>query len=261
MAVAEDVTAMVQREQKEKAKNQLSMFAAISARNGSAGQDTMVYPDLPDWDQKERLNYEKECLGFYVTGHPLDHYMVILRACTNSTTASAAAETKERAITIGGVVSALRSLTTKRDGKLMAHATLEDVLGTIKVVVFPKQYGQYEHLLKGEHPIIVKGDLKIEGEGNSILATEIVPIEKAYEIANPEIHVKCLIHKVSDMGLAKMKGILKSNPGKSKVYMHVLIPGSGETVISFGDGFKTSASPLLITEVESIMGKHSVSFH
>jgi DNA polymerase III subunit alpha len=261
MAVADDATAMVQREQKEKAKNQMSMFAAISEKTGAAGDDAMVYPDLPDWDQKERLNYEKECLGFYVTGHPLDHYMVILRACTSSTTASAAAETKERAITIGGVVSALRSLTTKKGGKLMAHATLEDVLGTIKVVVFPKQYAQYESLLKSEHPIIVKGDLKIEAEGNSILATEIVPIEKAYEIATPEIHVKCHIHKVNDIGLSKMKGVLKNNPGKSKVYMHVVIPGSGETVISFGDGFKTSASPLLITEVESIMGKHSVHFH
>ena len=135
MAVADDMTALVQREQKEKAKNQMSMFAAISEKTGTTGDDTMVYPDLPDWDQKERLNYEKECLGFYVTGHPLDHYMVILRACTSSTTASAAAETKERAITIGGVVSALRSLTTKKAGKLMAHATLEDVLGTIKVVV------------------------------------------------------------------------------------------------------------------------------
>ncbi len=63
MAVADDVTALVQREQKEKAKNQMSMFAAISEKTGTAGDDTMVYPDLPDWDQKERLNYEKECLG------------------------------------------------------------------------------------------------------------------------------------------------------------------------------------------------------
>ena len=88
-----------------------------------------------------------------------------------------------------------------------------------------------------------------------------MPIEKAYEIATPEIHVKCPLYKITDQGLGKMQHILKNNPGKSKVYMHVLIPGSGETVISFGDGFKTMASPLLITEVESIMGKHSVHFH
>ena len=261
MAVSDDVTALVQREQKEKAKNQMSMFAAISEKSGTAGDDTMVYPDMPEWDQKERLNYEKECLGFYVTGHPLDHYAVILRACTSATTASAAAETKEKPVTIGGVVSGLRTLTTRRDGKLMAHVTLEDVHGTIRVVVFPKQYVQYEALLKGDHPIIVKGDLKIEGDANSILATEIVPIERAYEIATPEVHVKCPLYKITDQGLGKMRHILQNNPGKSKVFMHVIVPDTGETVISFGDGYKTSASPLLITEVESIMGKHSVSFH
>jgi DNA polymerase-3 subunit alpha len=239
----------------------MSMFAAISEKTGSAADDSMVYPDMPEWDQKERLNYEKECLGFYVTGHPLDHYAVILRACTSATTASLAAETKERPVTLGGVVSGIRTLTTKKDAKLMAHVTLEDVHGTIRVVVFPKQYALYETLLKGEHPIIVKGDLKIEGDANSILATEIVPIERAYEIATPDVHVKCSIHKIGDQELGKMKHILKNNPGKSKVYMHVIMPGTGETVISFGDGFKTSASPLLITEVESIMGKHSVSFH
>ena len=109
-----------------------------------------------------------------MTGHPLDHYMVILRACTSSTTATAAAETKERAITIGGVVSALRSLTTKKAGKLMAHVTLEDVLGTIKVVVS----GRFPELVLPKDLILyLVGRLTAEGANFKVIEFQGPAIE------------------------------------------------------------------------------------
>ncbi|MEI6126832.1 MAG: DNA polymerase III subunit alpha, partial [Pseudomonadota bacterium] len=261
MALFDEVVTLVQRQQKERSKNQLNMFQVLDESSAEGSTGAVNYPEMPEWDQKQLLGYEKECLGFYVTGHPLDHYMETLKACTTTNTMTAAAETKEKTVSLGGVVSSVKQITTKK-GEPMAFVTLEDLFGTIEVIVFSDLYRQSDALLKSEHPLLIKGKLSLEGENNNrIIASEIIPLEKAHEISNPDIHVKCLINRLTPLEIDKMKLILKNNPGKSKVFVHVIIPETSETIITLGDAYQTSASQLLISEFESLMGKHCVSLN
>lgn len=258
-SVLDEAVGMAQRRQKEKDQKQVSMFEMIAETTGEDDGFDIAYPDIGDWDQKERLANEKECLGFYITGHPLDNYRQILKTCTNTTAAGVMAATTERDVLIGGTVAGLKQITTKK-GEPMAFVTFEDQTGSIEVIVFSDVYRQARPLLQGDQPLLVKGRLSVESENtNRILAAEVHELDRAHEFANPDVHVQCPISRLNNDEIDRLKLILQGNPGKSRVFLHLVIPNASETVIGLGDAFQTSASPLLVSEVESILGKHSVS--
>jgi len=234
IAVLDEVVEQNQRQrlQKEKEKNQLSMFHYIAENSDKKEVETVIYPDIPEWGQKERLSYEKECLGFYITGHPLDNFIETLKTYTTTDVATSLSETKEKEVMIGGIVSAIKQIITKK-GEPMGFVTFEDLSGFIEIIVFSDVYRQCEALLKSERPLLINGKLTIENENNNrIIASEIVLLEKAYEVSVPNVHLKCLIHKISNREIEKIKNILQNNPGKSKVFFHIIIPDKSETVIS-----------------------------
>ncbi len=261
MAVFEEVVSAVQRIQKEKEKNQMSMFEAIAETTGTNENEQVNYPDISEWDQKECLAYEKECLGFYITGHPLDNYKQALKAFTNVDTASALAAESEREVRIAGMISTIKKIITKK-GDPMAFISFEDLSGTIEVILFPETFRNYDTLLEADHPLLIKGKLTFETDNNNkIIASEIVPLDQAHEIATPEIHLKCSISKLGIEQVEKVKNIIKNNPGKSKIFLHVVIPGKSETIITLGDSYLASASGLFTTEIESTLGKNSVNLN
>jgi len=258
MAVLEEIVSAVQRLHKDKEKNQLSMFEVIAETTGTNENETIPYPDLPEWDRKECLAFEKECLGFYITGHPLDNHRQALQAFANVNTVSALAAEGEREVRIGGMVANLKKITTKK-GDPMGFLTFEDLSGTIEVILFPEVYRTYGPLLETDHPLLIKGRLSIETDNsNKIIAAEIVPLNQAHKIATPDIHVKCPISRLDPALIDNVKTIIKNNPGKSKIFLHVCIPDKCETVIHLGDTYLSSASDLFTTEIESALGKNSV---
>ncbi|MCX8043784.1 MAG: DNA polymerase III subunit alpha [Desulfobacterota bacterium] len=263
MAVLEHLIGIIQKMQRERAKNQLTMFHAFAAESGTDDLLNITYPDIPEWTQKEKLAHEKECLGFYITGHPLDHVAEALKAYTTCSIADVLEESREQTVVIGGIVAAVKQITTKK-GEPMAFITFEDLTGSIEVIVFSELYRKAESLLKSEHPLLVKGDLSIESTNgnnrNRILANAIVPIERGYELATPDVHITCRINKLSQIEIEKLKLILKNNPGKSKVFLHVIVPNTAEAVIRLGDSYTAAASPLLISEMEAIFGKQCINF-
>jgi len=264
IAVLEEVIAKIQKIEKDKNKNQLSIFQTFGASAQESGAEFVSYPSIQEWDEKDRLAYEKECLGFYITGHPLDNYKDVLKACTSTDAASVLLETSGKVVMVGGIVTALKPVIIKSGkykGEKMGIVTLEDLTGSIDVVVFSEIYRDTSFMLEGDHPILVKGDLSVETERtNSILAKEIVPLEKAYEVTMPEVHIKCLINSLNDDVIDKLKNIIKHNPGKSPVFCHVVMPEQSETVIRFGDQFKINPSALCLREIESLLKKGCVTF-
>jgi DNA polymerase III subunit alpha len=261
MAVLEETVAMAQRIEKERLRNQMSMFDLIAQSTGIDQADDIEHPAIPEWDTKVRLGHEKDCLGFYITGHPLDHFRETLKACATIDTATALAETVEKDVRIGGIISARRTLTTKK-GDQMAFVTLEDLTGFIEIIVFPEVYRQASDVLAADQPLLVRGRLSTENENTRrIIAAEIVPLEQAHEIARPDIHLKCLISRLNHDELDRVKGILENSPGKSNVFFHVVIPDTSETVIKLSDSFQAGATQLLVNKIEAVLGKQSVQLH
>ena len=125
----------------------------------------------PDWEEGERLANEKEVLGFFVSGHPLDKYAEKLRNLTGVITTAEALERKPPEqrwggqadpadeIQVAGMILGLRVQKTKRDQKLYAQAALEDATGKIELVCFPRDYERLSAQLKMEAPVLVRGTL------------------------------------------------------------------------------------------------------
>jgi len=261
IAVLDEAIEQAQRRLRDRSKNQLSMFAVLQPSEDDGTASAASYPDVQDWSQKELLAFEKECLGFYITGHPLDHYVETLRAFATTTAAGALAATGEQEVFIGGIVSAMKQITTKKRDP-MAFVTLEDLSGFIEVIVFADVYRQSDLLLKGERPLLIKGRLTIENENNNrIIASAVVPLERAHELSVPDIHVRCPIHKLNTAEIERFKLLIQNNPGKSKVYLHVVIPHKSETVIGLGPSYQVGASELFIREIESLLGRQCVTLN
>ena len=235
------------------------MFEMIAETTGQEEEFDIAFPDIEDWDQKERLTFEKECLGFYITGHPLDDYRQVLKSCTSSSVSGVLTATTEYDVVIGGIVSTLQQKITK-SGDPMGIIMFEDLTGTIEVLAFRDEYRQYLPLLQSEQPLVIKGRIKLESEkSNKVFITEVHDIDHAHEFANPDVHLQCPANRLNHDELDRLKMILQNNPGKSRVFLHLVIPNTSETVIALGEEYHTSASPLLVSEVESLVGKHSVT--
>ena len=132
-------------------------------------------PNIPDWDENQRLQSEKEVLGYFVSGHPLDKYAEKLRNLPGVVDTATALEMKpapatfrrgqpstENEIAIAGVIVGLKVAKSKRSGELYAQASLEDTVGKIDLICFPKDYEKLAANLKIEVPVLVRGQLRAE---------------------------------------------------------------------------------------------------
>ena len=161
-----------QKAQKDAAQGQVGLFGlfdepAAPGRNGARDADDLTRG--PDWEESERLANEKEVLGFFVSGHPLDKYAEKLRNLTGVITVAEALERKpaERRwggqadladeIQVPGMLHGLRVQKTRREQKLYAQATLEDATGKIDLIAFPRDYERLAGQLKIEAPVLVRG--------------------------------------------------------------------------------------------------------
>ena len=164
-----------------------------------------MLPPAPDWEEGERLANEKEVLGFFVSGHPLDKYAEKLRNLTGVITVAEALERKppERRwggqqdladeIQVAGIMHGLRVQKTRRDGKLYAQASLEDATGKIDLIAFPRDYERLAEQLKIEAPVLVRGTLSgDEDSAPKISVSAIQPLE-AVQVKLPSACASALI--------------------------------------------------------------------
>ena len=137
-----------------------------------------VIPAIDEWDDREKLQQEKETLGFYVTGHPLDRYKQTLEKFTNVDALSIKEVADKSAVRIGGTISAAKVIRTRKE-ELMGFVTVEDLNGTVEVVVFPSVYASCADLLTTDAAVLVQGSAQVEESGVKILADALIPMDQA----------------------------------------------------------------------------------
>ncbi len=251
MASLDDAIEYGQRIQREKADPQLSLFDMGDSKNAHINMPTMIKMD--EWEGKQILDFEKELLGFYVTGHPLDKYKDILEEFTDINSVSLNEVDDGCVIRIGGLIKGLRTLRTKK-GDLMAFATIEDMQGVFEVVIFPSVYSSTNELLVSDNAVLIQGKVQQEEKSPKILADKIVPMEKAAETWTNQIHVN-IDSTVQDREiLIKLKAVMKKHPGECRIFFHLLLPKKSETLIALPDDIKLKPSKSLTREVNEILG-------
>ena len=175
LAALDEAIRVGQAFQRDSQSNQIDIFGLLGGDNKAAKKPGHVYPEVEEWSVQQSLAFEKEALGFYITGHPLDKYDRVIKKITGGTIA----ELKEKAATgdvkISGVVSALKLRNTKK-GDRYGSFNLEDKSGFVEVVAWPDVYRKSVELLNADDPIFVKGRMEVGEDRMQIFANEITPL-------------------------------------------------------------------------------------
>lgn len=258
MGALEDAMEVGQKIQKEKESGQESLFGAmeiISHKGNGYGQ----LPNLAEWPENVLLGFEKEALGFYITGHPLArHAPAIKRFATCDTSALIERPDKSEA-RVCGMVSGIKELTTKK-GDRMAFVTLEDLAGFVELVVFPEVYKASMELLKGEEPLLVAGTLDVSEESCKMLVTEVVALREVQERLTKRVHFRITTPGLEEMHLRSLRDIVGKHRGNCEAVVHMVIPNRSETILALPDTLKVAANDEIMHDTEKLFGYNVVTF-
>jgi len=250
MASLEDCVDYGQRLQKEKADPQIGLFD-LQADHHAINLPSMSKID--EWDEKQLLTFEKESLGFYITGHPLSEYEDILEKFTNTNSSTLKEQNDGDSVRIGGMIRNTKIIKTKK-GDLMAFVTLEDLHGSVEIIIFSALYAKVYDLLTEDISILVRGHLQKDENSVKILADTVIPMDKAEETWSTSIHFNLDITRTDKALLEKLQNIFKRHPGSCRGYVHLLNPEKTETIIALSDARKLKVSSLLVREVNRLLG-------
>jgi DNA polymerase-3 subunit alpha len=250
MASLEDCVDCGQRLQKEKADPQIGLF---DMQEDQHAINLPPIPEIDEWDEKQLLAFEKESLGFYITGHPLNEYNDILEKFTNTNSLILKEQNDGNDVRIGGLIRSTKIIKTKR-GDLMAFVTLEDLHGSVEIIVFSTLYAKVHDLLTEDSSILVRGHLQKDENSVKILADTLIPIDKAEETWSTSIHFNLDITRTEKELLEKLKDIFRRHPGSCRGYVHLLNPEKTETVIALSDATRLKAGSSLIREANRLLG-------
>ncbi len=238
--------------QKDKEIGQFSMFDSMS---GESSTDKIKYPDLPEWEDKTKLSYEKESLGFYISGHPLQQIEVDLMELTKWDTESIQEAKDGSQITIAGIVAAKKEITTKK-GDRMAFVTLEDLRGSVELIVFSDAYKKSLELLNSENPIFVEGKVDAGEDQVKIIVSDIKTIEDARQTKVKAVHITVSEKLIDNKKLSSLKGTIKRHSGPLRSFLHIVAEDKKSTTIMLPDDLFLNPTDSFIKEVEKLFGKN-----
>jgi DNA polymerase III subunit alpha len=218
-------------------------------------------PDTPDWDEHTRLAAEKEILGFFITGHPLEKYrdkLLDLQALNTEEIASMKNSTgKDETITTAGLITNVRVLKSKR-GDFYAQATLEDMSGSIDMIVFPEAFKRIGDKVKLEVPVLVRAGVRIEeGANPKITAAEIMPLEDSKVPLPRAIRIRIPLETSAENTVDTLHSLFLERKGEAKVLFDVERQNDFMVVME-AQGYNVLPDRNFIARVEQLCGRGSV---
>ena len=246
----------VNQEKKSAMTGQMSLMDLLGEEEKKAFD--IKYPDVAEYEKEEKLSFEKEVLGIYVSGHPLEDYQNLMDTNINATTHDfiADAETGETVAkdqiyyTIGGMIAA-KTVKMTKSNQNMAFITLEDLLGSLEVVVFPKKYEQYRSILEPDSKILVYGRASIsEDEGKLLLERAV-----SFDEIPKHVYVQCLNKEAYAQQENAIYDIIDKYPGSSPVTVCLKEEHQSKDL---GRQFYLKAGEEAIGELKQLLGEGKV---
>jgi DNA polymerase-3 subunit alpha len=228
---------------RERDQGIMSLFA--DAAGDSGFDERIAIPDL-EFDKVQRLRFEKEMLGLYVSDHPLLGAEWAIRRRSDCSIADLREREDGQSFTVGGVVTSLQRKFTKK-GDAMAVFVLEDLQDAIEVMVFPRVMADHGHKLADDAVVSVRGRLDSRDDTPKLMATEITVVEGISDSA-PPLKLRLPATVLTEDRISVLKGILSEHPGDSRVLLHL------------GDGKVLRLSDEFCVDVSRVVGELRVAF-
>lgn len=263
----ENIMKSVKRAKKDRERGQLSLFAGGSKNESKSINVEVKLEDCEPWSEEEILKHEKEFLGFYLSGHPLEFYEDIFEYYTNASSETISEIRVGYEVCMAGIVSSYREITTKR-GEPMAFISLQDFDGVIDVVVFPDAFENTEMELKDGAIIWIRGRVeeKKGDNGNksddedekerNLIADEIIPINEVVDKKTSALEVTVPEEKLDTTVIDELCDICKKYKGDKDLVLRLMHPEMGEVIMEASSG-RVSSDDELLTKLDDLLGKGS----
>jgi DNA polymerase-3 subunit alpha len=256
-AAIDRATEAGQKRQRDREAGQSNLFGMLGgAEDRPAAPERIA--DAPPWPEAERLAFEKESLGFFISGHPLERFRVEIAQWASATTGTLAQAAAGGEVKVGGIVTALRLIKTKK-GDRMASFFLEDLEGSVETLVFPEAYKKAAGRLADDQVVLVSARAEIQDDGRAkLLASEVLPLEQA-KLAD----ARYVTIRVPVLGWEREKGerlrdILGAHRGDCPVTLELVRPGSWAVAVAPSARYRVRPDPGLREEVEALLGPGSL---
>ncbi len=250
-AILDNAMDYAQKRQKEKQRGQLLFFTE---------EVPQTIPDIKEWPESQLLSFEKEILGFYITGHPLARHEKVLKDYSTTLTSKLRDQSEGSRVVIGGIINKVKYTVTKRTNEKMAIMTLEDLDGSIEVLVFPSCYKDYARFVRPNFVVFVNGRLNLREEQPKLVADSIIPIEEAKKKLTRSVLVRLLSQGLDESIFDKVREILLRHHGDIPVYLNLSTKESRSYNILIDKTFFVEPTDELMQELEGIVGKGGVEF-
>ena len=241
------------RHQRDRDKGQHQLFGGAGDEDGQAG---VPLPDALPWPEAQQLAGEKEALGFYMSGHPLDRFSEELKAFGAKRVADLVQS--EADVWASGIVAGLRPLKTQK-GDRMAVFMLDDVGGSVEVVAFPETFNRHGSLIEADAMLLVRGKFEKDDESARIVATELLPIAALKERTTKEVSIHLSVPPHGRPTFEALAELLSRHRGDRKVFLELDVAGQDKPLrVRSEVAQRVKPSERLILEVEQLCGSGSV---
>lgn len=244
-------------EKKKSMAGQMTLFDLVPEEEKKSYE--VQYPDVEEFGKEIRLGFEKEVLGIYISGHPLEEYEEKWRKNITAVTSDFLLdeETGEikvkdnQSVTVGGMITS-KSIKYTKTNKTMAFLTLEDLFGTVEIIVFPKDYEKYHELLNEDEKIFVSGRANVEEDKNGKLICSRI---YAFEDTKQELWLQFPDKHTFEEKEQELYGLLRDSDGKDAVVIYI---SADKAMKRLGENHNIRINEEIVNNLTNFLGKNNV---
>jgi len=259
VAVLDQAMEQAKAVQRDLQSGQMSLFSVAPEADNQAELSHIPMPDIPEWEERKKLAHEKETVGFYITGHPLNEAIHEINTIIDCQIKDLAEWGDDQPVRIGGLIRTCKKLRSKR-GDPMAFLALEDLFEAVEIIVFPTTYATCEEILSSTDPIIIQGTVQMDERGPKIIAESIDSLEDAREKYTDSARIKLNSEKLSRQQMEKVKKTLYQFHGSCPVRLTLKFTDKGEVDIDVLKDLTIRPCRGLTDTMDEILSYKAVSF-
>lgn len=243
----------------DRRSGQKGLFEAFDEPDADDNDARAGLPDIPEWDERQKLAMEKEVLGYYLSSHPLaEHERALSMYCTHNTLELAALPPRSEVL-LGGMLSAIKYSQTKNpragsSNTKYAMFDLEDMQGAVRCICWPEQYAELGHLIEPDAALVVRGtvDRRAGSEESNLLVNELIPLAEAASRFTRGVRIR-LAEDLADKQLQDLREILRGYPGKCELNL-VIALNDGSRVHLKSESMAVDLNPEMRSRIDALLG-------
>ncbi|PZR55454.1 DNA polymerase III subunit alpha [Xylanimonas oleitrophica] len=239
---------------RKEAEGQFDLFAGFGDEGDDGVSFAVEVPDLPDWEKKQKLAFEREMLGLYVSDHPLSGLEHVLARSSDTSIASLVTDEgrpENSTVTVAGLITSLQRKMSK-NGNPWAAVTIEDLEGSVEVMFFGETYLAYSTALAEDQVVAVRGRIRRRDDQLSLQAME-VSLPDTSAVADAPVQVTVPHTRCVEPVMVRLREVLASHPGSAEVHVSISEPGK-RTVVRAADTLRVEKSPALFGDLKALLG-------